>query len=175
MDADGVLISYRIAAPWVNIPACPRPFPYIHDILSAMDVVAFTRQLVDIESITGNEGPVGDFLHQHLVQLGYNAIKMPVEGARMNVIASPPQETHPTIFLSTHMETVPPFIPSRRTTIAFMDGDLAMPKELSLPRSQPLSVFDKKASLSAYCSLSVKSGTAWERRSPTSNLTAANF
>lgn len=91
---------------------CPRPFPHIHDILSAMDVVAFTRQLIDIESITGNEGPVGDFLHQHLVQLGYNAIKMPVEGARMNVIASPPQETHPTIFLSTHMDTVPPFIPS---------------------------------------------------------------
>ena len=26
-----------------------------------MDVVGFTRQLVDIESITGNEGPVGDF------------------------------------------------------------------------------------------------------------------
>src|SRR5207253_930538 len=27
-----------------------------------MDFVALTRQLVDIESITGNEGPVGDFL-----------------------------------------------------------------------------------------------------------------
>jgi len=31
-------------------------------MLSAMDVVAFTRQLVDIESITGNESEVGDFL-----------------------------------------------------------------------------------------------------------------
>ena len=77
MDADGVLISYRIAAPCLNIWPDPRPFPHIHDILSAMDVVTFTRQLIDIESITGNEGPVGDFLHQHLVQLGYNAIKMP--------------------------------------------------------------------------------------------------
>jgi acetylornithine deacetylase len=77
-----------------------------------MDVVSFTRQLVDIESITGNEGPVGDFLHQQLVKLGYNAVRMPVEGARMNVIASPPQETHPTVFFSTHMDTVPPFIPS---------------------------------------------------------------
>ena len=28
-----------------------------------MDVVSLTRQLVDIESITGNEGPVGDFLN----------------------------------------------------------------------------------------------------------------
>ena len=31
-----------------------------------MDVVALTRQLVDIESITGNEAPVGDFLHGEL-------------------------------------------------------------------------------------------------------------
>lgn len=77
-----------------------------------MDVVGFTRQLVDIESITGNEGPVGDFLHSELVRLGYNATKMPVEGRRMNVIATPLQEARPTVFFSTHMDTVPPFIPS---------------------------------------------------------------
>jgi acetylornithine deacetylase len=77
-----------------------------------MDVVGFTRQLVDIESITGNEGPVGDFLHSELARLGYNATKMPVEGTRMNVIATPLQEARPTVFFSTHMDTVPPFIPS---------------------------------------------------------------
>jgi acetylornithine deacetylase len=77
-----------------------------------MDVVSFTRQLVDIESISGNEGPVGDFLHSELVRLGYQASQMAVEGARMNVIATPPQEPRPTIFFSTHMDTVPPFIPS---------------------------------------------------------------
>ena len=47
-----------------------------------MDVVALTRQLVDIESITGNEGPVGDFLHAELLRRGFNAEKIPVEGAR---------------------------------------------------------------------------------------------
>ena len=57
-------------------------------LLFSMDVIAFTRQLVDIESITGNEGPVGDFLVGELNRLGYVAKKMPVEGERANVYAS---------------------------------------------------------------------------------------
>jgi acetylornithine deacetylase len=77
-----------------------------------MDVVAFTRQLVDIESTTGDEGRVADFLHRELSRLGYRAGKMPVEGERANVFATPPEEARPTIVFSTHMDTVPPFIPS---------------------------------------------------------------
>ncbi|HVO79640.1 MAG TPA: M20/M25/M40 family metallo-hydrolase [Terriglobales bacterium] len=77
-----------------------------------MDVVAFTRQLVDIESITGNEGAVGDCLHRELCRLGYQATKMPVEGTRQNVFATSPQQPRPAVVFSTHMDTVPPFIPS---------------------------------------------------------------
>jgi len=33
-----------------------------YDILGRMDLVAFTRKLVDIESITGNEATVGEAL-----------------------------------------------------------------------------------------------------------------
>jgi acetylornithine deacetylase len=81
-------------------------------MLSVMDPVAFTRQLIDIESITGNEAAVGDFLHRELRRLGYQAVKMPVEGDRSNVWATSPQEPRPAVVLSTHMDTVPPFIPS---------------------------------------------------------------
>jgi len=81
-------------------------------MLSLMDLVSFTRQLVDIESITGNEGRVGDFLHRELSRLGYRANKMPVEGERCNVFAVSPEQSKPTIVFSTHMDTVPPFIPS---------------------------------------------------------------
>ncbi|HXZ39753.1 MAG TPA: M20/M25/M40 family metallo-hydrolase, partial [Terriglobales bacterium] len=81
-------------------------------MLSFMDLVSFTRQLVDIESITGNEGRVGDFLHRELSRLGYRANKMPVEGERCNVFAVSPEQSKPTIVFSTHMDTVPPFIPS---------------------------------------------------------------
>src|SRR5271166_6711449 len=77
-----------------------------------MDVVALTRQLVDIESITGNEALVGEVLHGELCRLGYQAVKMPVEGSRYNVYATSPQRPRPDIVFSTHMDTVPPFIPS---------------------------------------------------------------
>jgi acetylornithine deacetylase len=77
-----------------------------------MDVIGFTRQLVDIESITGNEGRVADALHRELSRLGYRAEKMPVEGERCNLFATSPQQPRPELVLSTHMDTVPPFIPS---------------------------------------------------------------
>lgn len=77
-----------------------------------MDVVALTRQLVDIESTTGNEGRVGDHLQRELSRLGYRADKMTVEGDRFNVWATSPQQPHPEIVFSTHMDTVPPFIAS---------------------------------------------------------------
>lgn len=77
-----------------------------------MDVVSFTRQLVDIESITGNEGPVGNFLVRELSALGYEAEPMVAEGERANVFATSSREPHPAVVFSTHMDTVPPFIPS---------------------------------------------------------------
>jgi acetylornithine deacetylase len=77
-----------------------------------MDIVSLTRQLVDIESTTGNEGALGHFLAQELRRLGYNVQRMVAEGERANVYATAPQLPKPTIVLSTHMDTVPPFIPS---------------------------------------------------------------
>jgi acetylornithine deacetylase/succinyl-diaminopimelate desuccinylase-like protein len=81
-------------------------------MLFPMDVVALTRQLVDIESITGNEALIGDVVHSELLRLGYHANKLLVEGTRCNVYATSPQQPKPTIVFSTHMDTVPPFIPS---------------------------------------------------------------
>lgn len=73
---------------------------------------ALTRQLVDIESITGNEGPVGHFLAQQLQRLGYNVQRIVAEGERANVYATAPEQPNPTVVFSTHMDTVPPFIAS---------------------------------------------------------------
>lgn len=95
-----------------SIKTIHSPFSNSWVILSAMDVVSFTRQLVDIESITGNEARVADFLHGELCQLGYQAHKMQVEGDRVNVYATSPGNPHPAVVFSTHMDTVPPFIPS---------------------------------------------------------------
>jgi len=77
-----------------------------------MDLFSLTRQLVDIESISGNEGPVGIFLVEQLRQLGYNVQRTIVEGERANVYATLPQQPNPAVVFSTHMDTVPPFIRS---------------------------------------------------------------
>lgn len=77
-----------------------------------MDIVALTRQLVDIESTSGNEGQVGHFLLRKLRELGYNVQQMVAEGERANVYATAPQQPQPTAVFSTHMDTVPPFIRS---------------------------------------------------------------
>jgi len=81
-------------------------------MLSCMDAVTFTRQLVDIESITGNEAAVGNYLYGELCRIGYQTTKMPVEADRFNVYATSPGHTNPAVVFSTHMDTVPPFIPS---------------------------------------------------------------
>jgi len=76
-----------------------------------MDPVKLTRRLVDIESISGNEGAVGAELYEELVRLGYTTHKIPVAHERFNVVATL-DDTPPQVVFSTHMDTVPPFIPS---------------------------------------------------------------
>jgi acetylornithine deacetylase len=77
-----------------------------------MDAITLTRQLVDIESISGNETAVGNYLYGELCRVGYQTRRMPVEGDRFNVYATSPDQPNPEVVFSTHMDTVPPFIPS---------------------------------------------------------------
>src|SRR3984885_11789523 len=88
------------------------PWIFHSAILSFMDAVTLTRQLVDIESITGNEAAVGNYLYGELCRLGYQTKKMPVEGQRFNVYAPSAEQPHPEVVFSTHMDTVPPFLPA---------------------------------------------------------------
>jgi acetylornithine deacetylase len=78
-----------------------------------MDPVALTRRLIDIESITGKEGDAASFLASHLEALGYAVERMAVEGERFNVFARPAHVESPALVFSTHIDTVPPFLPSR--------------------------------------------------------------
>lgn len=79
-----------------------------------MDIVSFTRQLIDVESITGNESRVGQFLAQELQSLGYDVqvTMAELERGRANVFATAAEAPHPAVVFSTHMDTVPPFIQS---------------------------------------------------------------
>jgi acetylornithine deacetylase len=77
-----------------------------------MDAITLTRQLVDIESISGNESTLGNYLYGELCRIGYQTRRIPVEGDRFDVYATSPEQSHPELVFSTHMDTVPPFIPS---------------------------------------------------------------
>jgi acetylornithine deacetylase len=72
-----------------------------------------TRALIDIDSTTGREGEVGEFLFLVLEDLagttGGLVERMAVEEGRFNVLAT---WGEPVVVLSTHMDTVPPFFPS---------------------------------------------------------------
>jgi acetylornithine deacetylase len=78
-----------------------------------MRVFELTRQLIDIESVTPNEYEVGEFLFAYLSRLAeryQGAVeRMPVEDRRFNVLAT---FGEPRVTLSTHQDTVPPFLPS---------------------------------------------------------------
>jgi acetylornithine deacetylase len=79
-----------------------------------MKLFELTRRLVDIESITGNERAAGEFLFDYLRPLaerhGGQVERMEVEPERFNVFA---WWGEPLIVLSTHYDTVPPFLASR--------------------------------------------------------------
>jgi len=73
-----------------------------------MNLFELTRNLINIPSISDDEQGVGFFLRDYLENLGWTVELQPVSGNQNNVIARL-NET-PRVFLSTHMDTVPPFI-----------------------------------------------------------------
>lgn len=79
-----------------------------------MDLFTLTRALVDIESITGNELAVANYLHDYLAPLAArysgSVETIEVEPNRRNLFA---HWGDPVVTLSTHLDTVPPFFPSR--------------------------------------------------------------
>ncbi len=79
-----------------------------------MHVFDLTRELIDIPSITPEEEHVGQFLYDYLLPLAAahngHIEKIEVELGRSNVYAS---FGNPVVTLSTHMDTVPPWVPSR--------------------------------------------------------------
>jgi acetylornithine deacetylase len=98
-----------------------------------IDPIQLTRQLVHIESTTYHEAPAGEFLHTYLAALGWNIERQPVPqpdiartpgagtGPRFNIYASLPNIT-PDVVLSTHMDTVPPFLGPCREDADFLYG-----------------------------------------------------
>jgi acetylornithine deacetylase len=73
-----------------------------------LNLFELTQELIKIPSVSGEEQAVGAFLGDYLKSLGYAVEMQEVVDGRRNVIAW--ASDNPRVFLSTHMDTVPPFI-----------------------------------------------------------------
>jgi acetylornithine deacetylase len=73
-----------------------------------MDVLELTRALVALETPTGAEGPAIDLLDGALRRVGYTTRRQPVSPGRENLYAFREQ---PVVVFSTHVDTVPPYLP----------------------------------------------------------------
>ncbi|KAL2808741.1 hypothetical protein BJX63DRAFT_22949 [Aspergillus granulosus] len=81
-------------------------------LIDSSPFLSLHRDLVSIPSLSGNESAVGDYLASYLESKGFTVIKQPVPGRafRFNVFAYT-ASAKPQILLSSHIDTVPPFLP----------------------------------------------------------------
>ncbi len=85
--------------------------------MTPAEIFRLTRELVDVDSVTGREAAIGELLERRLRSLAARAggvvERMPVPpgdaGDRFNLFAA---WGEPVVVLSTHLDTVPPFLPS---------------------------------------------------------------
>src|SRR6476661_10923168 len=74
-----------------------------------MNLFELTRSLMNIPSVSGEEEAVGFYLKDYLETLGWTVELQAVAEGQNNVIAY--LNDTPRVWMSTHMDTVPPFIP----------------------------------------------------------------
>lgn len=86
-----------------------------------MDVVELTRELVQIPSVTNEEGKVCEHVRDRLAESGWHVSTQVVppedevspnfkDSPRLNVLAKSRPDSTPRVVLTTHLDTVPPFI-----------------------------------------------------------------
>ncbi len=73
-----------------------------------MDPLELTRVLVALETPTGCEGPATDYLEGILCRMGYRTSRQEVSRGRDNLYAF---RESPALVFSTHLDTVPPYLP----------------------------------------------------------------
>ncbi len=75
-----------------------------------VDVCALTRSLVDIPSVSGDEGEIAAFVASYLERLGYAVELQEAAPGRSNVFAR--DGGAPRVVFASHLDTVPPFVAS---------------------------------------------------------------
>jgi len=74
-----------------------------------MNIFQLTKALMGIPSVSGEEATVGFFIRDYLKARGWTVEMQDVTDSQRNVIAY--LNDSPRVWMSTHMDTVPPFVP----------------------------------------------------------------
>lgn len=75
-------------------------------------ILNLARTMIDIESISGNEKAMAHFLQDYLSSRGWQITLQQTHPERFNVWAHR-QKANPRLVFNSHIDTVPPFFPSR--------------------------------------------------------------
>jgi len=79
-------------------------------VTQPIDIFQLTRELIDIPSVSGEEFQIATSIAELLNRLGYHVELQDIASERSNIIAT--TDARARLVLSTHMDTVPPFIAS---------------------------------------------------------------
>lgn len=113
---------------WLVVSAtavgCSSPPPQILQEALLLDqenlvddpLISLHRNLVEIESISGNEHQLAKYLRSYLAKHNFTVEEQEVastgeQKARLNVLAYPGNKRNTRVLLSSHIDTVPPFWP----------------------------------------------------------------
>ena len=114
------LINLLLLTDWVS---ASRPIEFqtpILDSSSSTPLLKLHKALIDIESISGNEQEVGQYLISYLEKRNFTVETQDVEaatfskGPRRNVFAFKGKKRKTRTLVTSHIDTVPPYLPYER-------------------------------------------------------------
>ncbi|KAF7597448.1 hypothetical protein BBP40_003695 [Aspergillus hancockii] len=131
----------------LGVPTVPSTsmgtFNSPEEVINASPFLSFHRDIVGIESISGNEQNVGTFIADFLRARNFTVTKQSVDShGRFNIFAHPISNT-PEVLITSHIDTVPPFIPYS------LDTDSAAGNDTSAIRISGRGSVDAKGSVAA--------------------------
>jgi len=122
-----VTYSHHIGNSPSNTESFEQPLGLLTTSTDTSPLLALHRALVEVESITGNEYAVGEYLEAYLQSQNFTVERQNVDPLHMsgvasetgslkkkqrfNLLAYPGSRRQTPLLLSTHIDTVPPYIP----------------------------------------------------------------
>ncbi|GAO47084.1 Zn-dependent exopeptidase [Saitoella complicata NRRL Y-17804] len=107
------LSIFTLAAALAMTVAAAKQTPLMEQSAAAeSDLFSLHADLVKIPSVTGQEHDVAEYLYKYLEKSNFTVEKLPIDdGPRENIYAYRGEKRDTKVLLTSHIDTVPPFLP----------------------------------------------------------------